>query len=176
MEEEGARWPHRSSKPAWRLILSPEGSTPSPLRRHIDRRGCRRAEPSDRIPDRLARHSAEGIEDAAAPRVYRIARLQELGRADAARELEAAEHDVIGIVRLVAAEIRLRLKRFTDRIDRFSERLDPLRTGDKRLELRSETRLAGSAEVILIFFVDALVDVEHGDRNDRHQHHGVRPE
>src|SRR5258708_13380340 len=31
-EEEGARWPHRSSKPAWRLILSPEGSTPSPLR------------------------------------------------------------------------------------------------------------------------------------------------
>src|SRR5208282_366553 len=32
MEEEGARWPHRSSKPAWRLILLPEGSTPSPLR------------------------------------------------------------------------------------------------------------------------------------------------
>ncbi len=34
MEEEGARWPHWSSKPAWRLIQSPEGSTPSPLRQH----------------------------------------------------------------------------------------------------------------------------------------------
>jgi hypothetical protein len=32
VEEEGARWSHRSSKPAWRLILSPEGSTPSHLR------------------------------------------------------------------------------------------------------------------------------------------------
>src|SRR5882757_6834885 len=35
MEEEGARWPHRSSKPAWRLILLPEGSTPSPLRHYL---------------------------------------------------------------------------------------------------------------------------------------------
>src|SRR5260370_20355711 len=35
LEEEGARWPHRSSKPAWRLILLPEGSTPSPLRQCI---------------------------------------------------------------------------------------------------------------------------------------------
>ena len=35
MEEEGARWPHRSSKPAWRALRSPEGSTPSPLRRKI---------------------------------------------------------------------------------------------------------------------------------------------
>jgi hypothetical protein len=35
LEEDGARWPHRSSKPAWRLIQSPEGSTPSPLRHQI---------------------------------------------------------------------------------------------------------------------------------------------
>jgi integrase len=32
LEEEGARWPHRSSKPAWQLLRLPEGSTPSPLR------------------------------------------------------------------------------------------------------------------------------------------------
>jgi len=32
VEEEGARWPHRSSKPAWQLLRLPEGSTPSPLR------------------------------------------------------------------------------------------------------------------------------------------------
>jgi len=32
LEEEGARWPHRSSKPAWRALRSPEGSTPSLLR------------------------------------------------------------------------------------------------------------------------------------------------
>ena len=31
-EEEGTRWSHRSSKPAWRALRSPEGSTPSPLR------------------------------------------------------------------------------------------------------------------------------------------------
>jgi hypothetical protein len=32
LEEEGARWPHRSSKPAWQPLRLPEGSTPSPLR------------------------------------------------------------------------------------------------------------------------------------------------
>ena len=37
LEEEGARWPHRSSKPDWRLILLPEGSTPSPLRQFSKR-------------------------------------------------------------------------------------------------------------------------------------------
>ena len=31
-EEEGARWPHRSSKPAWQPLRLPEGSTPSLLR------------------------------------------------------------------------------------------------------------------------------------------------
>ena len=32
MEEEGTRWSHRSSKPAWQPLRLPEGSTPSPLR------------------------------------------------------------------------------------------------------------------------------------------------
>ncbi len=32
LEEERARWPYRSSKPAWRALRPPEGSTPSPLR------------------------------------------------------------------------------------------------------------------------------------------------
>src|SRR5215469_17367105 len=37
MEEEGARWPHRSSKPAWQPLRLPEGSTPSPLRQQSAR-------------------------------------------------------------------------------------------------------------------------------------------
>jgi hypothetical protein len=37
LEEEGARWPHRSSKPAWQPLRLPEGSTPSPLRHNFPR-------------------------------------------------------------------------------------------------------------------------------------------
>ena len=56
----------------------------------------------------------------------RIVFSEQLERADHARPLERAEHDVVGVVRRLAAEKRLRLQGEPHRIERAPETLDGL--------------------------------------------------
>src|SRR6266404_5244300 len=67
---------------------------------------------------RFARHAVEGVKQSFAPRMDRIVLRQQFERADDARPLEWAEHDVVGIVRLFAAEIGLRLQGQPHRLPR----------------------------------------------------------
>src|SRR3984893_13343963 len=50
-----------------------------------------------RIARRLARHAVERVEQFFAPRMDRIVLGEQFERADHARPLEAAEHDIVGI-------------------------------------------------------------------------------
>ena len=65
-----------------------------------------RGSSATRISRRLPRHPVERVEQPFAPGIDRIVLRQQLERADHPRPLERAEHDIVGIVRIFAAEDR----------------------------------------------------------------------
>ncbi len=73
---------------------------------------------------RFARHAVEGVEQSFAPRIDRITLGEQFERADDARPLERAEHDVVGIVRRIAAEIGLRFQGQPHRLERLAKTFD----------------------------------------------------
>src|SRR5262249_61308686 len=80
--------------------------------------------PLHRIARRSAREAIEGIEQPLAPGVDGIVRFKQVERAHHARPLKSAEHDVVSVVRCLAAEIGLALQRDAHRLQRFAERDD----------------------------------------------------
>src|SRR5690349_16693156 len=74
---------------------------------------ARKSNPSadlHRMARRLPRHAVERIEQPLAPGMDRIVLVQDPERADDAGPLKRAEHDVVRVVRRIAAEIFLRVE------------------------------------------------------------------
>src|SRR5690349_25117910 len=106
-----------------------------------------RRNPLDGIPLRPGAEAAVEVEHPAAPGRHRIVRGEELEVADAARPLEAAEDDVVGVERRGPAEVRLRREGEAQWPEALAEGRQPrLAVGDKGLERHAEALLAALAE------------------------------
>ncbi len=74
-----------------------------------------------RVAHGLAARAAVRVEHALAPREHRVVRLEQGGRADALGHHEEAEHDDVGVQRLLAAQERLLAERGAQRLQRGAE-------------------------------------------------------
>src|SRR5437016_9124664 len=129
-----------------------------------------------RIARRLACHPIECIEQSFAPRVDRIVLLEQFERADDARPLEAAEHDVISIVRRVTAEIGLCPQRQPHRLERFAKADDgSVAAGHRFLKRLAQSRLAALAKIIGVDRPKMAGNVGHDQRKDAADNGDIAP-
>ena len=116
------------------------------------------------------------VEAALEPLLQRIVGREHRERADHARPLQAAEREVVGIERLLAAEERRVLERHAQRLEARAEALDALlAAGLDLLERAPETLLAAGAEVVLVRGRQALPDVEDDQTDQPGVEHGGAP-
>src|SRR5689334_802249 len=116
----------------------------------------------DGIPLRLPRVPVEHLQEPLAPRVERIIRLEQPCRRHAARPLERAEENVVGVARPVAAEERVLHKHGPQRIERRAKRGErALRILPELLQPHAIALLARLAEVGLVLGMDLVEEVEN---------------
>src|SRR5258706_14206918 len=80
----------------------------------------------DWIPFCLPREAVEEVEHALAPRVHRVVGLEQADGRYAARPLERAEQDVVGVARAVAAEERVLHEPRPRHLEHAAEVCEPL--------------------------------------------------
>src|SRR3954469_19706010 len=109
-------------------------------------------------PDRIAlgapRVASEKLQDALAPRVHRIIGLEQAHRRHAARPLERAEEDVVGIAWPAARQERIAHQHFARRLEGAAHpHPAPFGTAKNPLERHAEALLARGAEVGLVLLM-----------------------
>src|SRR6266851_4304380 len=141
MEEEGARWPHRSSKPAWRALRSPEGSTPSPLRHQTPRLHWVFVGSATRVPPAPIEILADLRPRRAPPEVMEQ-QMRHVGLRARRVEIRAQHRTQSALARFLEQRLARAMVEATAQLDRLREAEHPGRDDARAGQLRARIRAA----------------------------------
>src|SRR5712691_837050 len=120
------------------------------------------------VARRAAREAVERVEQALAPRVYRVGRLHKADWADGTCPLKCAEYDKIGIQRSVSAEIRLRRQGLPERLQHLTKSQKiAVTTARQRLERGAQARFAAGVKIVTVAHVEMPDTVDHDNQPNR---------